>query len=432
MTDYISFKTTSTFYTNKIIYFSNNHGKNPFIMKNELYIPKEMLREEFQKNFVFENNLMNQNVQNNNELYDQNPTRNNSKLYNQNAQNNNALYNRKPTGLINYGASVCYMNALLQCFYYCYPMTEYFLKMDNYQLSKLGLVSKAYYDFVKGLYSGNEYSAKNFKDALIYTDPSFDGKEGKDSKDLALFILSELNEELKENENSLMVLNKNVDKYNKIEVYNEKINLIKFNKNNTIISDLFNHLIVIEHKCNNNKCHNIYSKRFYNVQEQNIIIFELENIFKRRNKPSKQISIDECIFYYFEKEIIDCPFCKALKLEIKRSICALPNIFIFVMSRGKNAKYDCQIKFKKEIDLQNWYIPIDEKLKGKNTKYNLICATLVYDWYKGFAHGGHTVAICKNFGNDQYYIFNDSTVKLSDLNRVYDQTPYILFYERKN
>ena len=97
-------------------------------------------------------------------------------------------------------------------------MTDYFLSLNDYQKSKLVLISKVYYEFVTYLNSGNEYAAKNFKDALIYTDPSFEGTEGKDSKDFALFILSELNEELKEIENSLMVLNKNVNKYNKLEV----------------------------------------------------------------------------------------------------------------------------------------------------------------------------------------------------------------------
>ena len=93
-----------------------------------------------------------------------------------------------------------------------------FFKLEWLSKCKLGLISKVYYEFATYLNSGNEYDAKNFKDVLIYTDPSFEGTEGKDSKDLVLFILSKLNDELKEIENSLMVLNKNVNKYNKLEV----------------------------------------------------------------------------------------------------------------------------------------------------------------------------------------------------------------------
>lgn len=398
MKDYISFETTSSYYTNSKISFSNDFGKNPYILGKKLYIPKEILSDEYKENFGLVNNKIQQNT---------------------------------PTGLINYGASVCYMNALLQCFYYCYPMTEYFLNINENQKKKLGLVSKAYYNFVKGLHSGNEYAAKDFKDALIYTDPSFEGNEGKDSKDLAFFILSELNEELKENENSISVLNKSVNQYDKIEVYKEKLNLINYNRNNTIISDTFDYLLLTEHKCKNSKCKNIYSKSFYNVQDQNIIIFELQTIYKKMKKSTKQISLDECIFFYFKNEIINCPFCKTENLEIKKSICSLPNIFIFVMNRGKNAKFDCKIKFTEEIEMKDYYTPIDEKQKKKITEYNLICTTLVYDWYRGYYHNGHTVAFCKTFKNGQYYIFNDSKAKQSDLNKIYDEMPYILFYERK-
>lgn len=61
------------------------------------------------------------------------------------------------TGLANL-RGVCYMNALLQYFYYCFPETNYFLKLDEYQKSKLGLVSEGYYTFVKGLNLGDIYA----------------------------------------------------------------------------------------------------------------------------------------------------------------------------------------------------------------------------------------------------------------------------------
>ena len=87
MKDYIPFKTTSSFYSNQKISFSNDYGKNPFILYNNLYIPKEMLKDEYQKNFGFESKANKQNYQN--------------------PQNKNKINSFKPTGLINYGASVC-------------------------------------------------------------------------------------------------------------------------------------------------------------------------------------------------------------------------------------------------------------------------------------------------------------------------------------
>ena len=65
------------------------------------------------------------------------------------------------------------MNAVLQCLYYCPPITEYFLTPDDYNKKKLGLVSKGYYDFVQGLFNGNKNAAKNSKSAIITSDDFF-------------------------------------------------------------------------------------------------------------------------------------------------------------------------------------------------------------------------------------------------------------------
>ena len=47
------------------------------------------------------------------------------------------------------------------------------------------------------------------------------------------------------------------------------------------------------------------------------MIFELETIYKKMNKPNKQISIHECVFSYFKNEILVYPFCKVERLEKK-------------------------------------------------------------------------------------------------------------------
>ena len=41
----------------------------------------------------------------------------------------------KPTGLVNIGG-ICYLNAVLQCFFYCKPLTKYFLQPQNLQYFK--------------------------------------------------------------------------------------------------------------------------------------------------------------------------------------------------------------------------------------------------------------------------------------------------------
>lgn len=398
MEDYICFEATKNNNQNKVsaINFVNNEFKKcPFLLGNKLYIPKEILTKQ-------DYNLLSE------------------------------LYIRQPCGLINLGG-VCYMNAILQCLYYCPPITEYFLTLDEDNKKKLGQISKGYYDFIQGLFNGNKNAAKNLKSAIITSDDSFAGNDGKDSKDLIIFLLSELHEDLKENDVSFQKLNNIiVDTSDKLAVYREKLNLDEINNNKTIISDTFDYMVLLEYKCNNNKCTGQYSKTFFHIQNENIIIYELKGIVKsqfKQNIPS--ISLEECCSSINKIDIIICPFCKTKQLRVAKSICSLPDIFIFVMSRGKFAEFDCKISFPKEIDMGKYYIPINNIYKEKDTKYDLIGATFVYDYYRGYGHQGHTVAFCKTYNNENYFIFNDQIAKESNLKEINGKTPYILFYRRR-
>lgn len=383
---YIKFYTR--FFSNQKIYFSNsdfNSKKNPYYYGNYLYFPVEYFNQK-----------------------------------------------KKPIGLNNIGG-VCYMNALLQCFYYCRPITNYFLQLDLDKKEKLGLISKGYYDFVHGLNSGDQNAAQNFKNALMLTNNAFSGDNGKDSKDLVLFILFELHEELKNDEPSIIFNMEEEDNHKMLTVYEEKIKSDQKAKNSTIIRDTFEFNIILDQKCLNKHCKNIYSNNYFTIQSENIIIFDLENIYKVSNKINTKLSLDDCLSYYIRKETIECPFCLKKSLEVKKNICTLPKIFIFVMSRGKYCKFDCEIDIKKEIsiDLKKYYTPPGKKYEVKEAIYDLICCTIVYDWCKVYSHAGHTVAFCKTDKEGSYYIFNDSRCFPSSLKELEDKTPYILFYERR-
>ena len=97
---------------------------------------------------------------------------------------------KEPKGLNNKEGN-CYMNSLLQCFYYCRPMTNFFLSSKD--KCRLGLISKSYYDFVHCLHSGSSDAALSFQKVMMRD--YFKLNEEKDSKELAIFILSKLNEE---------------------------------------------------------------------------------------------------------------------------------------------------------------------------------------------------------------------------------------------
>lgn len=330
----------------------------------------------------------------------------------------------RPCGLYNVGG-VCYMNAILQCFFYCKPLTDFFLGLYNSQ--NLGQISKGYYYFVKGLSSGDKDAAKNFKKAITDMDEIFYGSEGNDSKDVAVLILSEIHNELKPNKNDEIIKleNRKVNNYNIYDVYNEKRELDRINGNKTIITKTFNFWLKFEQKCASANCKK-YSKSYYTIESDNIVMLELETLFARDNI---NISVEDILKSYTSPKKIECPCCRKKSLYMTNKFCVLPKILILVLSRGYHNKFKCRIKFKETLDMSNYYSPINDE-DYTDTEYKLIGATFAYDWsYEGT---GHTVAFCKTYENNNYYVFNDSNARKTQINEIYGKLPYILFYEREN
>lgn len=414
--------------------FENKNGIKPYIQNDMLYIPIEMLNEKYI-------NYYNVN-KNSNRLKEENEENEEIEEYDEDIINLNKI---QPTGLVNIGG-ICYLNAVLQCFFYCKPLTKYFLQPKNLHYFKNDVIrpiSNGYYEFVKGLSSGNTHAASKFKKALMEADDTFIGKDGKDSKDVAVLLLSAINDELQGENKEIFNTNSNLDHSNLKKMYEETLKME--NKKKTIITETFNYLIKYEQKCKNG-CPKYY-KKYFTLESDNILIFELEKIYKNIHESSSyyerypEISLEECLQNYKQPEFINCPYCgkesynKNPTLKVRKAICSLPKIFIFVLSRGFNIQFDCKIKFNEELDMKYYYEPIkDEKNIKINTKYKLIGATFAYDWTKGTRHTGHTVAFCKSFKGSnqspQYYIFNDSSPRKTNINEISEKVPYLLFYQK--
>lgn len=432
MDDYICLDSEYYIKSKRLTMFKNEFGVKPYTEGKKLYIPIEMLNEKYLKNY----NVKPKPKESEEEEEEEEEQIGRNNLIN--------LKEISPTGLVNIGG-ICYLNAVLQCFFYCKPLTEYFLNKNNlkyFKDEKLRPFANSYYELVKGLCSGNSSAAAKFKNVLIKTDETFNGKEGKDSKDVAVLLLSEINDELQDENNENKNSNSNLDHSNLYKVYEEKKK--SENKKKTIITDTFNYLIKYEQICKST-CPKYY-RNYYSIESDNIIIFELETIYNdihrnAFNERNPEISLDECLDYFKWKEEIECPYCKNNSynnrptLKVKKAICSLPEIFIFVLSRGFNIQFDCKINFNEELDMSKYYEPVEEETNTvNNTKYKLIGATFAYDWTKGVRHSGHTVAFCKSFkgneDNPQYYIFNDSKPRHSNLKELRNKVPYLLFYQK--
>lgn len=343
-----------------------------------------------------------------------------------NSKNNYSPYkidNIRPCGLINMGG-VCYMNATLQCFFYCKPLTEFFLNLNSKK--NLGPISQGYFDFIKGLSSENKDAAQNFKKAMIKMDDIFFGTEGNDSKDVAILILSELHKELKKDKNDELInLDRKVNNYDLNDVYKEKKELDIINGNNTIITKTFNFCMKYKQQCGQgSKCIK-FSNPYYTIETDNILILDLETLFVHDNI---NISVKDILKSYTSPKKLECPYCKTKSLYMQNKFCVLPKILILVLSRGYHNKFKCHIKFDETLDMNEYYESIDNEDDYSNV-YSLIGATFAYDWsYEGT---GHTVAFCKTYQNGNYYVFNDSTARKTQINEIYGKLPYLLFYERE-
>ena len=107
-----------------------------------------------------------------------------------------------------------------------------------------------------------------------------------------------------------------------------------------------------------------------------------------------------------------------------KKLCFLPKYLIIILDRGKDDKYDCNVDFDYDLELEEF---TDQIENNYNTEYILLGATFLF----GSSGAGHTIAFCRHFDN-KYYIFNDSKTPYNEnLKNIKNNKAFLLFYERK-
>lgn len=295
-----------------------------------------------------------------------------------------------PVGLIN-TEGTCYMNATLQCLYNIRELTNYLLEL---KVGKNTILSE-YINVLSGLKNNTTpYDASNFRKKMEKINKLFKSYKGHDPSDLIIFLFNGLQNEL--------------SPYPKIKlwfyetiIYNEELREIYDDIGKTKINDLFNCITIQTLKC---RCKN----PTYIYQTQQMIVLNintddsLNNFLENFKKPYLSHST--------------CNICKGQYL-ISKDIKIYPKYMIFVLnSINKHIKY--QVRY-------NEYIYLNED--NINIAYSLFGGII----HKGSnSNSGHFVSYCRNIQNNNYYYFNDSSVQLTDFERVKNESPYILFYQR--
>jgi len=343
-----------------------------------------------------------------------------------NPYNNNETYFplNEPNGLVglqNVGAT-CYMNSTLQCFSNVKSLRNFFLKHKSKIRGKK--LSSALLKVFENLWENSNisyYIPKEFKYVISEMNSLFEGVQANDAKDLILFILENVHNELNEKNNNIRESNEvtNYMDYNSVF----KSFQIFFEKNyNSVISNIFygmSNSMLTCCSCN---------KTIHNVQCFNILIFPLEEVRKFKGYSQNIVNIYDCFDYNQKQEFmmgenqISCNLCNRLSDSYTQTkIIISPNVLIINLNRGKGLMYDVKINFPEYLELKNYiYYP-------QSPHYYELIGVICHLGSSDM--GGHFISFCKNSENAKWYKFNDAIVNESNIIEVLNfGVPYVLFY----
>ena len=341
-------------------------------------------------------------------------------------------------GLDNVGAT-CYMNATLQCLANIKPITDYLLNKEHYNhLFKnfdLCLLTLQYIQVLIGLYCNesqkSSYSPDEFKKTISELNPLFQGIQANDSKDLVIFLLEAMNNEL------VKIHNK---KHNIIEKENELNQVIDSSDEKKVLAYFVHNFkkthcsIIGDYLCGFNKsvfiCQNC-SRITFNFNIFNILIFSLEatsNYFNLsyNNSIIPTINFDCCFKCMAKEEIFQDTYCQHCGMtglsQYRETIYSLPLYLIIILNRGRGNIFNCNVEIPEIFDASNYI-----EFKSQNNNYELVG---IVSHFGESGMGGHFIAFCKHSIDGKWRCYNDSIVTECQNDYLNKGTPYIVFYKK--
>ena len=317
------------------------------------------------------------------------------------------------------------MNATLQCFSNTPKLRSYLLNKDNYSdlehnKESTNKLSFALAEVLKNLWeilTQRDYPPNHFKNVISEMNPLFKGIKANDPKDLILFLLETMHNELNKAPNENLKTNYIDDTYFESVFYDFYQNYM--NKNKSIIAEEFNGYTNSMTSCG-------YCRTtIHNVQTFNILFFPLEEIRKFMNYKHNNVWIKDGFQFYQKNNIFPsfyCNKCKYLCQSINTNrLIYTPKTLIINLNRGRGLEYNVNIIFDEYLNIKEFIFSPESPYYYELT--GVICHFGSND------EGGHFIAYCKNSNNCEWYKFNDSFVSKCYFYEVQNANlPYVLFY----
>ena len=421
--------------------FNKNQFNQGFNQNNNAFSQNQ-----FNPNFnqiQFNPNLKQNNLLNNNLIQKNEISIDYEKEIEKNAKENFKFYfyenfevDYYPTKGLNNVGLTCYMNSTLQCLLHIPELTNFFLnayvEFSNknekiiQKTETKGKISKEYKALLTEIFSNSRnffgfdssVSPKKFNDLISRLNPQFSKYQSNDAKDLIIYLLQEMHEEL--NYFGAKKLPKipqcnQLDESDSFKFFYEVNSKMNF----SIISYLFWGIVKQTTICR------VCKSTLFNFQYFQYLSFPLYryantkfNIYKGlKDYIAEEILTGDNQFY--------CQKCQNLRdAKIFSKIYYTSPYLLINLDYGKNKIY-----IPKEIDYGSIIILSKEflEIKAGEITYNLIA---VSSHIGSSGNSGHYITYCRDIKSDSWYKFNDSSVSKCDFENTKEYSPYLLLFKK--
>lgn len=329
------------------------------------------------------------------------------------------------SGLQNLG-NTCWMNSILQCLSNTFFLRQIFLNNEETWLEHINKDKKesefvqAFFKLFTGIWKKNcTIRPVTMVDLLNRNCSNLSHYNQHDAHEALVILLDKLHTGFVKQVN-IAISGKPKNKIEKMQMQSYNDFKKRYNKDYSIILDIFFGTTVSEIKSKTNESHNFTS----------FSTLELE----LPDTPGP-LSLLDCIDEYTKSEILDGDNkwynekSNTYENATKRlSIFKQPNVLICILKRflptgRKNKKY---VSFSHDINIKKYMY--DSSLIEGSTQYKLFATCN----HGGDIHGGHYTCCCLN-PNGKWYYYDDTVINpIENIDDLNNNSVYILFYVKQN